>query len=119
MQISFWVKLFTALHYDDVQHFMWGFLQIARPDVKADVAVTKRHQRLNQILIFFFTCATSGKSAKLFTRNSVMQYAYLRNLTQSCAISMRLLCVGGVHTAYIPDGFVFYIGNKVRYMFIY
>ena len=106
MQISFWVKLFTALHYDDVQHFMWGFLQIARPDVKADVAVMKRHQRLNQILISFFYLHYIREIGKVVYKK-LCHAIRLRNL------------MGGVHTAYIPEGFEFYIGNKVRYMFIY
>ena len=33
-----------------------------------DVANWKRHQRLDEILIFFFTHTTSEKSAKLFSK---------------------------------------------------
>ena len=57
-----------------IQYFEWwmpvypNFAQIG------DVANLKRHQRLDEILIFFFTRTTSEKSAKLFSKNSVMQY---------------------------------------------
>ena len=40
----------------------------------ADVAVTKRHQRLDEVLIFF--ARTSGGSAKLLQENSVRRMLY-------------------------------------------
>ena len=39
-----------------------------------NVANWKRHQRLDEIFMFF-THTTLKKSAKLFSKNSVMQYA--------------------------------------------
>ena len=55
-----------------------------------DVANWKRHQRLDEILMFFFFYPTLHRrnQQSSFQKNSVMQYAHE---TQSCLRSIRLL----------------------------
>ena len=66
--------------------------QVIKSYLKTDVANSNRHQRRDEIYIIF--TRTSRKLAKLFTRSlchAIRPHLTLANLTQSCAISMRLL----------------------------
>ena len=74
------------LTYQGIDRLSNGILTIMRSEKKIkkkfiyvnwnsiDVANWKRHQRLDEILIFFYPHYII-ESAKLFSKNSVMQYA--------------------------------------------